>query len=100
LGLAAAVALGVGLRSGAGAGRSCLEQADVRHVLLSPVDRRRALLGAARVRQLAFQLFVAASGGLAVGFLAAHRLSGSTAGWTASATAFALATLALSYAPR
>jgi hypothetical protein len=96
LGLAAAVALGVGLRSGSRGGPLVLEQADVRHVLLSPVDRRRALLGPA-VRQLRFQLFVAACGGLAVGFLAAHRLSGSTAGWTASATAFALATLALSY---
>jgi len=96
LGLAAAVALAVGLRSGSRGGPLVLEQADVRHVLLSPVDRRRALLGPA-LRQIRFQLFVAACGGLAVGFLAAHRLTGSTAGWMASATAFALATVALAF---
>jgi hypothetical protein len=96
LGLAAAVALAVGLRSGSRGGPLVLEQADVRHVLLSPVDRRRALRGPA-LRQIRFQLFVAACSGLAVGFLAAHRLTGSTAGWMASATAFALATVALAF---
>jgi hypothetical protein len=96
LGLAAAVALAVGLRSGSRGGPLVLEAADVRHVLLSPVDRRRALRGPA-LRQIRFLLFVAASGGLAVGFLAAHRLAGSTAAWTASAAAFALATVALAF---
>jgi hypothetical protein len=96
LGLAAAVALAVGLRSGSRGGPLVLERADVHHVLLSPVGRDRALRGPA-LRQLRFQLFVAACAGLAVGFLGAHRLAGSTAGWMASATGFALATDALAF---
>jgi hypothetical protein len=96
LGLAAAVALAVGLRSGSRGGPLVLEQAEVRHVLLSPVDRGRAVRGPT-LRQIRFMLFVAACGGLAVGFLAAHRLAGSTGGWMASATAFALATAAVAF---
>jgi hypothetical protein len=96
LGLAAAVALAVGLRSGSRGGPLVLEAADVRHVLLSPVDRGRALRGPA-LRQLRFLLFVATAGGLAAGFLAAHRLSGPTGGWTASAAVFALAAVALGF---
>ena len=89
LGLAVALVVAVGLRSGCRGGPLVLEQADVRHVLLSPVDRRRALLGPV-LHQLRFLAFVAVAGGAAAGFLAAHRLTGSTAGWVASAIVFAV----------
>ena len=94
LSLAAALPVAVGLRSGCRGGPLVLEQADVRHVLLAPVDRGRALRGPV-LRQLRFLAFVATAAGLAVGVLAAHRLSGSAAGWVASATVFAVATAAL-----
>jgi hypothetical protein len=96
LSLAAAFALAVGLRSGCRGGPLVLELADVRHVLLAPVDRARALRGPL-LRQLRFLTFVATAGGLAAGFLAAHRLAGSAAGWMASATVFTVATTALAF---
>lgn len=96
LGLAAAIAVAVGLRSGCRGGPLVLEQAEVRHVLLAPVDRRRALLGPV-LRQLRFLAFVAVAGGAAVGFLAAHRLAGSTAAWVASAAGFTVAAAALAF---
>lgn len=96
LGLAVGLVVAVGLRSGCRGGPLVLEQADVRHVLLSPVDRRRALLGPV-LHQLRFLAFVAVAGGAAAGFLAAHRLTGSTAGWVASAIVFSVATTALAF---
>ncbi|MDQ6696057.1 MAG: hypothetical protein M3Z46_01195, partial [Actinomycetota bacterium] len=47
VGIAAAIALAIGLRSGGRGGPLALEAADVRHVLLSPVDRADALRGPA-----------------------------------------------------
>jgi hypothetical protein len=47
IGIAAALAVAVGLRSGSRGGPLALEKAEVRHVLLAPVDRRRALLAPA-----------------------------------------------------
>jgi hypothetical protein len=96
LALAAALAMAVGLRSGCRGGPLVLEQAEVRHVLLSPVDRGRALRGPA-LRQFRFLAFVALTGGAAIGFLAAHRLSGSTGAWVASAAIFALTTTAMAF---
>jgi hypothetical protein len=96
LALAAALAMAVGLRSGCRGGPLVIEQAEVRHVLLSPVDRGRALRGPA-LRQVRFLAFVALAGGAAIGFLAAHRLSGSTGAWVASAAIFALATTAMAF---
>jgi hypothetical protein len=96
LALATALAVAVGIRSGCRGGPLVLEQADVRHVLLAPVDRGRALRGPA-LRQLRFLTFVATVGGLAAGFLAAHRLSGSTGAWVASAAVFAVSTTALAF---
>ena len=90
------MAVAVGLRSGCRGGPLVLEQADVRHVLLAPLDRGRALRGPV-LRQLRFLAFAATAGGLAAGFLAAHRLSGSTAAWVASAAAYALATAVLAF---
>jgi hypothetical protein len=71
LGLAGAVAVLVGLRSGSRGGPIALEGPDVRHVLLSPVDRLFALRGPA-LRQLRFVAVAGAvTGGVAAVF--AHR---------------------------
>ena len=96
LALGCAMAVAVGLRSGCRGGPLVLEQADVRHVLLAPLDRGRALRGPV-LRQLRFLAFATTAGGLAAGFLAAHRLSGSTAAWVASAAAYTLATAVLAF---
>ena len=53
VGVAVALAFAVGLRSGGRGGPLVIEAADVRHVLLAPVDRSLALRGPA-VRQLRF----------------------------------------------
>jgi len=92
----AALALAVGLRSGSRGGPLVLEQADVRHVLLAPVDRGRALRGPV-LRQLRFLVFVAAVVGLAVGHLAGRRLEGHAAGWMACGTIFAVVTVVLAF---
>ena len=62
IGVAAAFALALGLRSGSRGGPLALERAEVRHVLLAPVDRTTALRAPA-IRQLRFLAFV----GLVVG---------------------------------
>ncbi|MDO9174902.1 MAG: hypothetical protein Q7V62_08850, partial [Actinomycetota bacterium] len=69
LGLVACMALLVGLRGGSQGGPIALEAADVVHVMLSPVDRRRALLRPAtqRVRGV---VFIGATAGGIVGQLA------------------------------
>ncbi len=48
LGLVVAVAVAIGRRSGSRGGPLAVDRADVRHVLLAPVDRVTALGGAAR----------------------------------------------------
>ena len=96
LALVAALVLAVGLRSGCRGGPLVMEQADVRHVLLAPVDRGRALRGPL-LRQLRFMVFVGAVVGLAVGHLAARRLPGHAAGWMASGTVYAVAVVALGF---
>src|SRR4051794_32269648 len=58
IGLVAAIVIAVGLRSGSRGGPIALEHAEVRHVLLAPVDRTTAMRGPA-VRQVRFLLFVA-----------------------------------------
>jgi len=57
LGVVAALAVAVGLRSGSRGGPLAVEAAEVRHVLLAPVDRGRALRTPAR-RQLRFQRLI------------------------------------------
>jgi hypothetical protein len=83
LGLAAMVAIAIGLRSGADGGPLALEAADVRHVLLAPVPHatslRRPLVQ--RVRAAAFACAVV---GAIAGLLAAQRLPGSPAAWISS----------------
>ena len=87
LGLVAALALLVGLRTGAQGGPLALEAADVVHVMLAPVDRRSALARPAAQR-LRSALFSGAIGGAVVGQLAARRLPGSILAWAAGGALF------------
>lgn len=96
LGVAAAAAIAVGVRSGSRGGPLALERADVRHVLLAPVDRTTALRAPA-VRQLRFLAFVAVVAGAIAGDLAAQRLPGSIAAWLASGALFTVTCVALGY---
>lgn len=80
LGGLAAFALALGLRSGSRGGPLALERADVRHVLLAPVDRTSALRAPA-LRQLRFLTFVGLMVGGVAGNLAAKRLPGETVAW-------------------
>jgi hypothetical protein len=83
IGLVVAAVVAAGIRSGSRGGPLSLEAADVRHVLLSPVDRRTALLAPA-VRQVRTSTFATGVAGAAVGLLAARRLGGHPASWVAS----------------
>lgn len=94
LGLAAAVAVAFGLRSGSRGGPLSVEEADVRHVLLAPIDRRRALNRPAqqRLRSVTFTLGLV---GAAAGQLASRRLEGSAGWWVVTGAAFGAACAAL-----
>lgn len=94
LAMAAVVALGV--RSGSRGGPIALERAEVRHVLLAPVDRTIAVRGPA-LRQLRFLLFVAAVVGAIGGVLAGHRLPEEDLAWAACGALFASTSVALGY---
>ncbi len=83
IGLIAALALAAGLRSGSRGGPLALEPAEVRFVLLAPVDRRGALRSPV-LRQLRFALFVGAVVGAVAGQLAVRRLPGTPLAWVAS----------------
>ena len=87
LGMLAVVACAAGLRSGSRGGPLAIEQADVTHVLLSPVDRRRALLKPALQRARSSASLGMLVGALA-GQLAGRRLPGSDASWVFSGAAF------------
>jgi hypothetical protein len=73
LGLALAVAVGIGLRSGARGGPLVLEAPVVMHELNAPVDRA-AVLRAPAVKQLRFLAFSGALAGGVAGELASQRL--------------------------
>jgi hypothetical protein len=94
LGGIAAVAIAMGLRSGSRGGPLALERAEVRHVLLAPVDRTSALRGPA-IRQLRFLAFVGAVVGGVAGQLASHRLPEAAITWIAVGALAGLATVAL-----
>jgi hypothetical protein len=96
IGLASAFVIAVGLRSGSRGGPIALEHAEVRHVLLAPVDRTTAMRGPA-LRQVRFLLFAAALTGGVAGILAAHRLPEEDIAWAACGALFAATTLALGY---
>lgn len=72
VGVAIALAVFIGLRSGSRGGPLAVEAADVRHVLLAPVDRRGALQGPA-LRQLRFLAFAGLGVGAACGQFAGRR---------------------------
>lgn len=91
IGLVAALAVAVGLRSGSRGGPLAVEAGDVRHVLLAPVDRGRALRRPA-LRQVRSAVFLAVLVGAAVGRFADRRLPEPVAAWIA-AVAVAGATL-------
>ena len=80
IGGVAAVALAIGLRSGSQGGPLALERAEVRHVLLAPVDRTAALRAPA-IRQLRFLAFVGIVAGAITGQIASHRFEGQTLAW-------------------
>jgi hypothetical protein len=83
IGLVAAAAIAIGLRSGADGGPVSVESADVRHLLLSPLPRRSTLLLPYLQRMRTVALASAAIGAIA-GNLAAQRLPGSSVAWAAS----------------
>lgn len=94
LGGVAAFALALGLRSGSRGGPLALERAEVRHVLLAPVDRTSALRGPA-LRQLRFLAFASLIVGGIAGDLASKRLPGAAAGWIATGALAGLTTVGL-----
>ena len=96
LGVFAAFAVAIGLRSGSRGGPLALERAEVRHVLLAPVDRTTALRSPA-LRQLRFLLFGAVVSGAIGGELASKRLPESGAAWVVCGALFAATTVGLAY---
>ncbi len=90
LGFLTAVVLLAGLRGGAQGGPVALEAADVIHVMLSPVDRRRALLRPA-LQRVRGAIFVGATGGAIAGQLAGRRLPGTLLSWAAGGALFGAA---------
>ncbi|MCU1357062.1 MAG: hypothetical protein JWM89_2480 [Acidimicrobiales bacterium] len=95
-GLVAALAILLGLRSGSRGGPLALEQPDVRHVLLSPVDRGVALRGPA-IRQLRFLVAVGAAVGATAGQLAVRRLPGNAAEWLLVGALFGVTVVGLGF---
>jgi hypothetical protein len=96
LGLATAVVVAIGLRSGSRGGPVALERAEVWHVLLAPVDRTTAMRSPA-IRQLRFLVFVAAIAGAVGGILPAPRVPEEDIAWAACGALFAITTMALGY---
>ena len=89
-----ALAFLAALRSGAQGGPLALEAPDVAYVMLSPVDRTKALLRPVtqRVRSAAY---LAATFGAIVGQLAGRRLPGTPVAWAASGALFGITTALL-----
>ena len=87
LGIPVVAAIGLGLRSGADGGPVSIEVADVTHLLLAPISRRRVLLRpvAQRVRSAMFAL---ALPGAIVGQFVAREVEGSRASWAAAGAVF------------
>lgn len=83
IGIAAAAAIALGLRSGSDGGPISIEAPDVRHLLNAPVDRRGVLAVPVLQRMRAMAFAGAVVGGIA-GQLAARRLPGTTPAWAAS----------------
>lgn len=86
VGIVVAFTIALGLRSGSRGGPLALEAADVRYVLLAPVDRDIALREPAR-RQLRSTSFIGMVTGAVVGLLAYRRFPGDPVLWIASGAA-------------
>ena len=82
LGMVAVLAAALGLRSGSDGGPLSIEAADVRLLLLAPIERR-SVLTRPLVQRLRSAAFTASIVGGIGGVLAAQRLPGSAAAWTA-----------------
>jgi hypothetical protein len=87
LGLLMMAAIAVGLRGGSEGGPISVESADVRHLLMAPVDRRMVLLRpiGQRMRSVAFGLALATA---VLGQLVARELEGSRGSWAAAGALF------------
>jgi hypothetical protein len=87
LGVLVGVALFVGSRNGAEGGPVSIEPADARHLLLSPISRRRVMTVpiVQRVRAVAFAF---ALGGAVLGQFVAREVEGSRISWAASSALF------------
>jgi len=96
LGLLIALAVFAGLRSGSRGGPLALERPDVRHVLLSPVDRGVALRGPAW-RQLRFLVAAGGAVGAVAGQLALRRLPGNPVEWIVVGAVFGVSVVALGF---
>jgi len=86
IGLLAAAAVALGLRSGSRGGPLAVEPAEVRYTLLAPISRRTALIGPA-LRQVRFTAFLGAVVGAIGGVLAWRRLGDNGFAWAASGAA-------------
>ncbi len=93
LGVVAVFAVLAGLRGGAQGGPIALEAADVVHVMLSPVDRRRALMRPA-IQRVRGVVFTGAVAGAVAGQLGGRRMPGSLLAWAGGGALFG-ATVAL-----
>ncbi len=87
LGLGVVLAAAIGLRSGADGGPISVEPADVRHVLLAPLDRRSVLFqpGTQRFRSVIFGLALSAG---VLGQLVGREVEGSRAAWAAACAGY------------
>ncbi len=90
LGIAVALAVFAGLRSGARGGPLAIEDAEVQYVLLAPIDRAAALRSSA-LRQLRIATLGGAVLGTVAGNFAFRRLPGSPVEWLACLAAFGAA---------
>ena len=91
IGIVIALIIAFGLRSGSRGGPIALEAAEVRYVLLAPVDRDVALRQPAR-RQLRFSVFAGSVLGAIVGLLAFRRFAGPPLAWIVSGAVVGTAT--------
>ena len=94
IGLITTLAFLAALRSGAQGGPLALEAPDVAYVMLSPVDRMRALLRPVTQRARSAAALAGTFGAI-VGQLAGRRLPGTPLAWAASGAAFGITTALL-----
>jgi len=96
IGVVIAVAVAIGLRSGGRGGPLALEQADVRHLLLAPIDRKDSVRGPA-LRQLRHGAFLGAVIGAAIGLIGLRRLPGLPVWWVLCGGLVGAAAITLSF---